>query len=113
MTYYILDEAGQPQQVTDLMAWGQWHASNRDAMRVGSTTVGAVEVSTVFLAIDHNFCGGQPLMYETMTFGEAGDSGMDGHCWRYHTRDAAQAGHDQVVDALRSGVPLAGLDVVP
>lgn len=112
MTYYILDEAGQPQQVTDVMTWGQWHADNRAAMRVDQTQVDGVEVSTVFLAIDHNFFGGPPLLYETMTFGET-DNGMDGHQWRYHTREAAQAGHDQVVDALRSGVPLNGLDVMP
>jgi hypothetical protein len=78
-----------------------------DLWRIDKTQVGEVEVSTVFLGLDHAWGGGTPLLFETMTFG-----GEDGEWqWRYRTKAAAQAGHDRVVAALRDGTPLGDLDV--
>lgn len=50
---------------------------------------GAVQVSTTFLAIDHGFDGGPPVLYETMIFGGK----LDGYQRRYTTRALAEAGH--------------------
>lgn len=58
-------------------------------------------VSTVWLAVDHNFSRqGPPLIFETMVFGDhplAEDA-----CWRYATEDEARTGHENVVKALRT-----------
>jgi hypothetical protein len=66
--------------------------------RVAATVVDEhVNVSTVFLGLDHGFGRGAPLIYETMTFvdGEGAD------CWRTPDRDAALVVHDQAVAHAR------------
>jgi hypothetical protein len=73
----------------------------RDAARrrVAHTEVGQVEVSTVFLVLDHNYGReGPPVLYETMVFGGAHDQWQR----RYATREAALAGHDQAVMLARN-----------
>lgn len=68
--------------------------------RVGYTKIDAdVSVSTVWLALDHQWGEGEPLIFETMIFG--GDH--DGWMRRYSSEEAAMRGHLRVVDALRSG----------
>jgi hypothetical protein len=64
--------------------------------RVSQTDVGDIEVSTVWLGLDYSFGMGVPLIYETMVFG--GD--LDGDSWRWPNRDAALAGHDQIVETV-------------
>lgn len=64
--------------------------------RVGFTTIHDVDISTVFLVIDHGY-DRVPLLFETMVFG--GD--MDGYCWRYPTYQDAEAGHEEVVEMVR------------
>jgi hypothetical protein len=60
-----------------------------------------VEVSTVWLGIDHNFTRvGPPLIFETLVFGGA----LDGQGERWPNEDAAFAGHDQWVARVREGV---------
>ena len=57
-----------------------------------------VEVSTVYLGLDHNFgLGGPPIIYETLVFGGE----LDGEQDRYPNRHAALAGHDQMVAKVR------------
>ena len=63
-----------------------------------------IEVSSVFLGIDHNFYGtGHPVLYETMVFGGGGEynfSDNDEFTRRYtHAEDAA-AGHEQTVEEV-------------
>lgn len=58
-----------------------------------------VEVSTVWLGIDHNFGFGAPLIFETMVFGGA----YDQECVRYHTEKEALAGHRRTMIDLASG----------
>ncbi len=59
-------------------------------------------VSTVFLALDHNFGDGPPLLFETMVFGGKYDQWMD----RYHTYEEALAGHNRVIDRIKNNKPL-------
>jgi hypothetical protein len=79
------------------------HAAERllldiELRRVALTRFGGVaEVSTVLLVVDHNWSGGPPLIFETMTF-------MDGNgdqCERTSTRAAALAAHDQACAVVR------------
>jgi hypothetical protein len=97
--YYVLDDGGTPKPAS-MHEWVRWMTANPDGRRVALTDLdGGVTVSTVFLALNHSFRGGPPVLYETMVFRD--DEGRD--CWRWHTREQAVAGHDQVVAALRDG----------
>ena len=53
-----------------------------------------VEISTVFLGLDHSFgMEGPPVLYETMVFGGK----LSDHQERYHTREEAFRGHQRWV----------------
>lgn len=94
--YYII-ENGVPKLEPDLNRWGKWFEQADDERRVGLTKVGKIEVSTVFLGLDHNYSHeGSPILFETMVFGGDGEP-----CWRYCTREEALTGHKKVVAYLR------------
>ena len=61
---------------------------------------GDVQISTVFLGLDHGWGRGDPVLFETMIFGGE----YDQHMWRYTSRDGAVVGHLAVLDALRAGL---------
>jgi hypothetical protein len=70
-----------------------------------------VEVSTVFLGIDHNLDYGSPILFETLVFG----SDMDGRCQRYATWDEAEAGHRKILEEVcgHLGIPIPGVMIDP
>lgn len=59
-------------------------------------------VSTVWLALDHSWGGGPPLLFETMIFGPESWEGE--YCERHPTEAAALARHDQAVMHLRAEI---------
>jgi hypothetical protein len=104
--YYVLVD--RTPIAADMYTWSAFMAQGPDSRRVAATDLGeGVSVSTVFLGMDHAWGGGQPLLFETMVFGGPGSDWQ----WRYHTWDAAQAGHDKVVAALREGVDVGTIEV--
>jgi hypothetical protein len=82
------------------IAWAEAFESN--ARQVARTEVApGIEVSTVFLGLDHNHGGkGPPLLFETMTF----DDYEGGDCWRWSTWDEALAGHEMAVAGLKRAI---------
>lgn len=59
-----------------------------------------VEVSTVWLGLNHRLFGeGPPLIWETMIFGGEHDNDY----WRYSSRQEALDDHERIVRALREG----------
>lgn len=58
-----------------------------------------VDISTVFLGIDHSHDGSIPLLFETMVFGGEFDGYMD----RYHTIEEAIDGHQKILDMVDGG----------
>jgi hypothetical protein len=67
---------------------------------IGNDYIDDVRISTVWLGLNHNFSGlGPPLIFETMLFGL--DEEVDEYQWRYSTKEAALAGHDQAVALVR------------
>ena len=89
--YY--DRAGKP------ISQDEWFARFNDKRIAKTTIVDGVDVSTVWLGLDHSWGDGPPLIFETMVFG--GEHDQD--CWRYSTEEQAKAGHERVVSALREG----------
>ena len=82
--------------------WAKVGAHEPNDIVVASTFIDDVRVSTVFLVLEAlGLMGGPPpaCPWETMIFGGP----YDEHGWRYTSRLAAVAGHDQVVAALRAG----------
>jgi hypothetical protein len=78
--------------------WLMWQQERH----IARTQIGDVEVSTVWLGLNHRFLGdGAPLIFETMIFGGPHDQWQ----WRYPTREAALAGHDQAVALVRDPAP--------
>lgn len=71
--------------------------SDPDYKRVAKTQVGKVEVSTVWLGLDHSWNGGPPLVFETCVFGGKHDLHME----RYSTETEARKGHDRIVRMVK------------
>ena len=90
---YILD-GHKPVECDDVIEWAKWFESNNRT--VAKTKISKdVDVSTVFLGLDHNFLceDGKPLLFETMIFGGK----LDQELWRYSTWEEAEAGHVKAV----------------
>ena len=98
--WYKLDGVRPVPDETD----GLWFMENKDARRVALTEIAKdIEVSTVFLGLDHNFRGeGRPLLFETMVFGGS----MNGSMRRYENWIEAEQGHQEMVDKVREKMTL-------
>lgn len=94
---YILDNEGNPVAV-DFNKWVMWYEKAQGKRHVGRDKIGDVEVSTVFLSINHNWGDGPPLLYETMIFGGE----LDGEQWRYATKEEAEKGHAAAVALVKT-----------
>ena len=95
--YYILNANKQPLPV-DLATWSKWFAASNRVVELTEIN-SEVEVSTVFLGVDHRHLRGKgpPLLFETMIFGGP----MDQECWRYASWDDAYVGHQVAVKKAR------------
>lgn len=78
----------------------QWRHlfENKAYCRVAFDQIDGVEVSTVWLGMNHNYSmDGPPLIFETMVFG--GELGQEQ--WRYSTEQAALTGHQYACEIVR------------
>lgn len=100
--YKLNKETGE---VTEAETLEEMFGGNfEDTRRVALTTLARVgpckvDVSTVFLALDHNYFGGPPLLFETMIFGGPEDQEFQE---RWSTFQGAKAGHEAIVRVRRS-----------
>jgi hypothetical protein len=78
----------------DVIEWGMLF--DREKRGIAFNRVGDVEISTVFLGLDHSFTGGEPVLFETMVFGGE----HEGFCERYTTKEKAVEGHNRVLKTL-------------
>lgn len=83
--------------------WSAWMFGDESKRRIVEKTPvagGIIEVSTVFLGLNHRHFGdGPPLLFETMVFGLTMEDGdMQ---WRYSTWDDAEAGHKATVRKVK------------
>lgn len=105
---YILDDDGNPMPMPDLITWAEWYEQHKERTNwiVAKETIGAVEISTVFLGLDHNYGTGPPLLFETMCFTGKRHEEFDGEGFfdRYATREEAAEGHRRIVELVRATV---------
>jgi len=85
MTYYKLVDQ-KPVACDMLEAFSIIEEQDRT---IAVDLVNGAKISTVFLAIDHGFNDGPPILFETMVFGGK----YDGHQERYATWEEAWEGH--------------------
>ena len=91
MMNYILD-GKNPIECEDILQWGKWFATAD--RHVNQTKRNGINVSTIFLGIDHSFDGGGPILFETMIFGGEQDQEQ----WRYATWEEAEEGHKKACE---------------
>ena len=90
--YYMLDDERRAVPCDDFSILSKWMG-----MSVGRASHNGVEVSTVFLAMEHGRDElGRPILFETMVFGGP----RDGLQQRYCTWQEAEAGHESVLWVL-------------
>lgn len=95
--YKLIGKCPVPCSLPEYIAWAAEHRP-AGIVRVAETHVGPLYVSTVFLGIDHNFWGEDPLLFETMLF----DDLHDAYQCRCTTWDQAERMHAAaVVEAER------------
>ncbi len=92
---YILDADGQPIPEPDLLTWAQWMGTG-DHQVLAREQVGRFRVSTVFLGLDHNWIGGDLVLWETRVFGGK----LDGETDRYTSKAEALKGHKCMVERV-------------
>lgn len=74
----------------DINEWGKWFATAD--RKVAQTKIGDIEISTVFLGLNHNYLNrDSPLVFETIAFGGPRDGEME----RYSTWEEAEMGHER------------------
>lgn len=90
--YYILDGERRVVSCDDFYKFSKFMG-----MRVGRSSHNGVEVSTVFLGMEHGQDElGRPILFETLVFGGP----HDGMQCRYCTWEEAEAGHDALLWVL-------------
>lgn len=105
--FYVLDADHNPVAIDSrdpeqLLLWGRFHG-DIEKRRVAVTVIDpGIEVSTVFLGINHAFFGGPPVLFETMVFGDY--EGEDFEQYRYHTWAEAEAGHKACVERIQATI---------
>ena len=94
--YYILN-GHDVEPVDDILVWGKM-LENHEARHVAETEIGDVQVSTVFLGMNHNWGDGPPLLFQTMVFGGKLDLELE----QYSTWDEAERGHAAMAERVRA-----------
>jgi hypothetical protein len=102
--YYVL--SGHLPIAVDMWTWSEacskrcksMRDKHQDPWRVGRSEINdKCTVSTVFVGLDHNWEGGDPILFETMIFGGP----LDQYQERYSTWDQAERGHQEAVTQAR------------
>ncbi len=102
----MLNSDGQPIEIDDIDLWGE---SFQNSRHIARTNINGVDVSTVFLPIDHDHSGtGPPILWETMIFGGSVDEYQE----RYTSRADAIIGHIDALDIVYRSMDHIAMDKV-
>jgi hypothetical protein len=88
----------------DLLAWAEWFEDPSNRV-IAKTMVGPIEVSTVFLGLDHNWGSGEPILFETMIFGIPEGDKENYYERRCATYEEAEAMHEKACAWARELIP--------
>lgn len=108
--FWILD-GHTPVPEPDARAWAEFMQQARRHIgldRIEQAECDPVDVSTVFLGLDHNWtCNGPPLLFETLVIGGP----LDQEMYRYATWQEAERGHRIVVDEVTNEARVVAWEV--
>jgi hypothetical protein len=93
---YMLD-GHTPLREEDVLKWAGWYETADT--RVAQTAIGPLEVSTVFIGLDHGRGAGPPKLFETVVF--KGNEIVAGP-QRCSTWDQAEAQHAAAVAEVKA-----------
>lgn len=98
---FILNKAGQPVRIKDQLRWQMWRTLTNT--RIAVTPVGPVQVSTAFMALDHQLVEGlDPILWETRVLADPATLPLAGRAWHCGgNQQDAQRQHDEVVEMVR------------
>jgi len=96
--WYILD-GKEPVAVEDVSEWSEWMKTDGNK-RIGKKTIDGVEISTVFLGLDHGFGGKNLILFESMVFGGSHDDYQE----RYSSYDLAVQGHNRICKMVSQSI---------
>lgn len=99
--HYLLDANLRPVRCDDLLTWAQGMDDSRRRSLLQDSPHYGVLVSTVFLGINHSWSGGEPILFETMVFG---DPDYDELQLRYASWEQATRGHQLVLNHVREPI---------
>jgi hypothetical protein len=109
MTKYYLLKGREVYPAESLLDWAlNFEQSNRI---VKKDTIDGVEVSTVFLGLDHNWGGGPPLIFETMTFSDSMGE-IQVRCSTYEQAEKMHANVCELVRAAHSGAEASAMEAI-
>ena len=101
ITKYILNAQGEPVAELNLLKWAEWFEHSDQQRIVCQETISGIEVSTVFLALNHNFGNPMtPILWETKTFGAVKE--ITKRC--SGNREQAEAMHFEVVQEVQKSI---------
>ncbi len=90
----------------DMLTWAKWF-ENHDRKVVFTNIAKDIDVSTVFLGLNHQFApNAPPLIFETLVFGGPLDQDMD----RYTTWEQAEQGHKEMVQKVLDAIDHNGTE---
>lgn len=93
--WYVLNASNEPVPESDPLKAAEFFSDFARRV-VAQHEIGESFVSTVFLAIDHSFGNGDPVLFETLVQGGP----LDDHMERYTTWSDAVSGHYGVLRTL-------------
>jgi hypothetical protein len=97
--YQLVGKEIVPIEDDDPIKWAK--AFGSDNRHIALDEIPGVDVSTVFLGLDHGYGDGPPVLFETMVFGGPYDQNME----RYTTYDEAVIGHQKMVAKVMRNPP--------
>jgi hypothetical protein len=96
-TFHYILEGKKAIPEPDLFKWARWFQTENRHVVLDSLPNG-VQVSTVFLGLDHGYGHGDPILFETMIFGGEHNQYTE----RYSTYEQAEEGHKRAVELVFS-----------
>lgn len=96
---YILKHR-RPVICDDLLKWGTWFGNDHNR-RIRVTYINGIKISTVFLALDHCWDEGPPVLFETMIFNMTDDDEYQTRCT---THRQALAMHKDAVKYAKDAI---------
>jgi hypothetical protein len=109
MTKYYVLKGRKVYPAESLLDWAlNFEQSNRI---VKKDSIEGVEVSTVFLGLDHNWGDGPPLIFETITFSDSMGE-VQVRCTTYEQAEEMHENVCKIVRAAQSGAEVVAMDAI-